>query len=83
MHQLSQLERLMQVVYFCKYCGYEFPDRPHLPTKCPQCGRTLREFDKPVIDSRPAKTAASKRADAEKPRKAKRLKWLWPKRRKK
>lgn len=64
MFPLSQLERWMQVVYFCQYCGYEFSDRPKLPTKCPQCGRTLHEFDKPVIDvARPTrlqhKTASS------------------------
>jgi rubrerythrin len=49
MQTLDQLARWMQVVYFCKHCGYEFADRPKLPTKCPQCGQTLRKFGKPVI----------------------------------
>jgi rubrerythrin len=49
MQTLDQLARWVQVVYFCQHCGYEFADRPKLPTRCPQCGKTLRKFDKPVI----------------------------------
>jgi len=49
MHPLSLLERWMQVIYFCQHCGYEFPDRPKLPTECPQCGKTLHKFGKPAI----------------------------------
>jgi rubrerythrin len=49
MQTLDQLARWMQVVYFCQHCGYEFADRPKLPTKCPQCRKTLRKFDKPII----------------------------------
>ncbi len=49
MQTLDQLERWVQVVYFCQHCGYEFVAKPKLPTKCPQCGKTLRSFDKPII----------------------------------
>jgi rubrerythrin len=49
MHTPIQPERQMQVTYFCQHCNYEFPERPKLPTKCPQCGKTLRKFDKPII----------------------------------
>jgi len=52
MQTLDQLARWMQITYFCKHCGYEFADRPKLPTKCPQCRQTLRKFDKPIIDLR-------------------------------
>jgi rubrerythrin len=49
MKPLDQLARWMQITYFCRYCSYEFAEAPKLPVKCPQCGRTLRKFDKPVI----------------------------------
>jgi rubrerythrin len=52
MQTLDQLARWMQVIYFCQHCGYEFADRPKLPVRCPQCGKTLRKFDKPIIDLR-------------------------------
>jgi len=49
MQTLDQLARWMQITYFCQHCGYEFADRPKLPVRCPQCGKTLRKFDKPII----------------------------------
>jgi rubrerythrin len=49
MQTLDQLARVAQIVYFCQHCGYEFADAPKLPTKCPQCGKTLRKFSKPII----------------------------------
>jgi len=51
----TQLGRQMQVAYFCQHCGYEFPERPRLPVRCPQCGKTLRNFDKPIIALRKRK----------------------------
>jgi len=60
MHPLIQLERWMQVDYFCQHCGYEFAERPKLPTKCPRCGKTLHRFGKPIITLRPS--ARSRRA---------------------
>jgi predicted Zn-ribbon and HTH transcriptional regulator len=52
MYTLIQLERQMQVTYFCQHCGYEFPERPRLPTRCPRCKKTLHNFDKPIITLR-------------------------------
>ena len=49
MQTLDQLARWMQAVYFCQHCGYEFADRPKLPTRCPQCGKILRNFGMPII----------------------------------
>jgi DNA-directed RNA polymerase subunit RPC12/RpoP len=42
-----------RVTYFCAYCGYEFDKPPKLPAICPQCGRKLVGFNKPVVE--PAK----------------------------
>jgi predicted Zn-ribbon and HTH transcriptional regulator len=56
MQTLDQLAQWIRVVYFCQHCGYEFTDRPKLPTKCPQCKQTLRKFDKPEIDLRKKET---------------------------
>jgi predicted Zn-ribbon and HTH transcriptional regulator len=48
MHQPSR----PVLVYFCQHCGYEFYDRPKLPTKCPQCRKTLHKFGEPIISLR-------------------------------
>jgi len=39
-----------KVTYYCAYCGHVFPQRPELPTRCPKCGKTLRELGKPIIE---------------------------------
>jgi len=39
-----------KVTYYCAYCGHEFAEKPKLPTRCPKCGKTLRELGKPVIE---------------------------------
>ncbi|MFZ8811451.1 MAG: hypothetical protein ACO2PN_25525 [Pyrobaculum sp.] len=46
-----------KVTYFCAYCGYEFEDPPKLPIKCPNCGKKLADFSKPVVE--PAKPRAA------------------------
>jgi DNA-directed RNA polymerase subunit RPC12/RpoP len=41
-----------RITYYCAYCGYEFPERPALPTVCPRCGRTLTEVGRPEVSVR-------------------------------
>ncbi len=50
-----------RVTYFCAYCGYEFEELPKLPAKCPQCGKKLADFSRPVVEPAKLRTALQKR----------------------
>jgi DNA-directed RNA polymerase subunit RPC12/RpoP len=41
-----------RIIYYCAHCGYEFAERPALPTACPRCGRTLTEVGRPEVSVR-------------------------------
>jgi len=50
--------QMVPFTYFCQYCGYEFLEPPVLPTRCPRCGRLLKEVGHPIIA--PAKKRKSR-----------------------